>query len=245
MTWDQYWYGDVWMVEAFRRAERHRIERMNQTLWLQGRYFYDALCGASPVFRDFAKHGTKPIPYLEKPYPLFEEEEKESQVKDGQQVTCGGIIVGVKKMNTKSGNMAILTIEDINGTFDVMIFNRGYTKYRDYLVEDNLVTVRGKLSIRDGKSPVVIAEAIIPWEKKEEEEPKRENQKLYLRFNTQNEEVYNNVKKITASYPGQTQVIIKCSASNKAFSFNTKVEINNYLKNELIGLLGEENVIIK
>ena len=175
----------------------------------------------------------------------FEEEEKESQVKDGQQVTCGGIIVGVKKMNTKSGNMAILTIEDINGTFDVMIFNRGYTKYRDYLVEDNLVTIRGKLSIRDGKSPVVIAEAIIPWEKKTEEEPKRENQKLYLRFNTQNEEVYNNVRKITASYPGQAQVIVKCSASNKAFSFNTKVEINNYLKNELIGLLGEENVIIK
>ena len=175
----------------------------------------------------------------------FEEEEKESQVKDGQQVACGGIIVGVKKMNTKSGNMAILTIEDINGTFDVMIFNKGYMKYRDLLMEDNLVTIRGKLSIRDGKSPVVIAEAIIPWEKKTEEEPKRENQKLYLRFNTQNEEVYNNVKKITASYPGQTQVIIKCSASNKAFSFNTKVEINNYLKNELIGLLGEENVIIK
>lgn len=175
----------------------------------------------------------------------FEEEEKESQVKDGQQVTCGGIIVGVKKMNTKSGNMAILTIEDINGTFDVMIFNRGYTKYRDYLIEDNLVTIRGKLSIRDGKSPVVIAEAIIPWEKKEDDEPKCENQKLYLRFNTQNEEVYNNVRKITASYPGQAQVIVKCSASNKAFSFNTKVEINNYLKNELIGLLGEENVIIK
>ena len=175
----------------------------------------------------------------------FEEEEKESQVKDGQQVACGGIIVGVKKMNTKSGNMAILTIEDINGTFDVMIFNKGYMKYRDLLMEDNLVTIRGKLSIRDGKSPVVIAEAIIPWEKKTKEEPKRENQKLYLRFNTQNEEVYNNVKKITASYPGQTQVIIKCSASNKAFSFNTKVEINNYLKNELIGLLGEENVIIK
>lgn len=81
MTWDQYWYGDVWMVEAFRRAERHRIERMNQTFWLQGRYFYDALCGASPVFRDFVKRGTKPIPYLEKPYLLFEEEEKEKTQK--------------------------------------------------------------------------------------------------------------------------------------------------------------------
>ena len=42
-----------------------------------------------------------------------EEEQSESQVKDGQQVTCGGIITSSKKMNTKSGNMAILTIEDI------------------------------------------------------------------------------------------------------------------------------------
>lgn len=65
------------MVEAFREAERHRIERMNQSFWLQGRYFYDALCGASPIFRDFAKRGTRPVPYLEKPYPMFEKENKE------------------------------------------------------------------------------------------------------------------------------------------------------------------------
>ena len=68
---------------------------------------------------------------------------------------------------------------------------------------------------------------------------------MYLRFDTQNVDLYNKVKKISASYPGQAQVIIKCTSTNKAFSFNTKVEINNYLTNEFIGLLGEENVVIK
>lgn len=70
------------MVEAFREAERRRIERTNYNFWLQGRYFYDALCGASPVFRDFVKRGTRPAPYLEKPYPLFKEEKSEKAEKD-------------------------------------------------------------------------------------------------------------------------------------------------------------------
>lgn len=72
-----------------------------------------------------------------------------------------------------------------------------------------------------------------------------QNSTVYLRFDTKDIDLYDKVKKITSSYPGKSSVIIKCTSSNKAFSFNTKVDVNNYLKNELIGLLGEENVIIK
>ena len=85
----------------------------------------------------------------------------------------------------------------------------------------------------------------MPWAKKEEEHKGDDNRKVYLRFDTQDENVYNKVKQTTADHPGQAQIIIKCTSTNKAFSFNTKVDINNYLINELIGLLGEENVIIK
>lgn len=173
-----------------------------------------------------------------------EVEEKESLVKDGQPVLGGGIITSVKKLNSKSGSMAIFSIEDIYGSYDVMIFSKFYTKYKDLIQEDNLVTVRGRLSIREGKSPIVIAEVVLPWERNQEER-KDDTRKLYLRFDTTNLDVYNSVKKIEASYPGQSQVIVKCTASNKAFSFSSKVEINNYLLNELIGLLGEENVIVK
>ena len=172
-----------------------------------------------------------------------EEVESQSQVKDGQAVTGGGIITAVKKIATKTGNMAFLTIEDIYGTFDVMLFSKMYSKYKDIAVEDNLITVKGKLSIRDGKSPVVLAESIIPWEKKDEQ-PK-DTRKMYLRFNTQDIGVYNNVKKIASTYTGDVPVVIKCSQTGKAFSFNTKVDINNYILNELTGLLGEGNVIVK
>lgn len=175
----------------------------------------------------------------------FEEktEEDNNFVKDGQSVIGGGIIKAVKKITTKSGNMAFLTIEDLYGTFDVMLFSKLFNRYKDIAVEDGLVTIKGKISIRDGKSPCVIAEAIIPWDKGEKQGDS--NVKVYLRFNTQDPTTYNKVKSIASSYPGNTQVIVRCTASGNVFSFNIKVEVNNYLTNELIGLLGEENVVVK
>ena len=69
--------------------------------------------------------------------------------------------------------------------------------------------------------------------------------KLYLRFDTKNPDVYAKVKAIVSTYPGQSQIVVKCLSSGTAFAFSSKVDVNNYLINELIGLLGESNVIIK
>lgn len=166
------------------------------------------------------------------------------QVKDGQPVTGGGVITAIKKIMTKSGNMAFLTIEDIYGSFDVMLFAKLYTKFKDVAVEDGLITVRGRISVRPGKTPCVIAEHIIPWDKVGDESTLNEK-KLYLRFDTKDIDIYDRVKNIIASYPGKSQVVIKCNSTSQAFAFSTKVTLNNYLENELIGLLGEKNVIIR
>ena len=166
----------------------------------------------------------------------------EPQVHDGMSVTGGGVITAIKKIMTKTGNMAFLTIEDIYGNYDVMLFSKNYAKFKDIVVEDNLITVRGRLSIRDGKSPVVVADTIIPWEKKSEEVV--QEKKIYLRFDTGDIDTYNKVKTIASSYPGKNQIVIKCTSTGKVFSFNAKIDINNYVENELVGLLGEKNVVI-
>lgn len=176
---------------------------------------------------------------------LIQSEESDNFVVDGQHIVGGGIIKAVKKIMTKSGNMAFMTIEDLDGTFEVMVFSKLYTKYKDLIVEDALVTVKGRVSIRDGKSPTILAESIIPWERVDAPQEVNKEQKVYLRFDMQDIDIYNSVKRIAASYPGQSSVIIKCSSTGKAYEFNTKVEVNNYLTNELIGLLGEKNVVIK
>lgn len=63
-------------------AYKKRIEDRNQEFWLQGRYFYDALCCTSPLFRDLLKDN-KPLPYTEKPYGFEDtksEEEKQKEI---------------------------------------------------------------------------------------------------------------------------------------------------------------------
>lgn len=75
MTYEQYWYGDVWMVVAYREADKRRKERKNAELHLMGMYFYEALCDVSPILHAFAKNGTKPIPYRTTPYELSAKKE--------------------------------------------------------------------------------------------------------------------------------------------------------------------------
>lgn len=78
MPYDLFWDGDCRLVEAYRRAEELRQRMTNQHLWLQGLYFYEALCDVSPVLRAFAKKGVKPSPYPNEPYPLTKEQKEES-----------------------------------------------------------------------------------------------------------------------------------------------------------------------
>jgi DNA polymerase-3 subunit alpha len=166
------------------------------------------------------------------------------QVHDGQSVVCGGIIVEVSKKLKNNKEMCFIKIEDLYGTIEVAFFGRVYTKYKSMIEEDKLVTVKGKISLRNGNVSV-IADDMFHWKKKEEEESVPTGQKLYLRFDTKNIDVYNKIMKTLQSYSGDCDVIIKCTTLNKAFALNLKVEGNNYLLNELYGIIGTDNVVLK
>jgi hypothetical protein len=70
MTPEQYWDGDPTLVKYYRKAAEIKKESRNEELWLQGMYIYEALCNVSPVLHAYAKKGTKPHPYSEKPYAI-------------------------------------------------------------------------------------------------------------------------------------------------------------------------------
>lgn len=90
MTYDEFWNQDVRLVEAYRKAAELRDKRRNREMWLQGMYFYEALCDASPLFRFSMKKGTvKPEPYVKEPYPITEaevkaREEREARLREEQ-----------------------------------------------------------------------------------------------------------------------------------------------------------------
>lgn len=84
MSYDQYWNEDCTLVRHYRKADAIRRERLNSEAWLQGAYIYDALCSVSPVLHAFAKNGTKPNPYPDKPYALNEASSKYRMVDEEQ-----------------------------------------------------------------------------------------------------------------------------------------------------------------
>ena len=80
MTAEQYWDADPALAKYYRRADEMRLERKNQELWLQGMYIYEAICDASPILHSFAKKGTKPHPYTDKPYSLTDKQRKQETI---------------------------------------------------------------------------------------------------------------------------------------------------------------------
>lgn len=81
--------------------------------------------------------------------------------KDGQQVRYAGIITSIKKKYTKSNKiMAFITIEDLYGTAEIIAFENAYLKSEKSLVEENIVLVEGRLSIREDDRTTIIANSI-------------------------------------------------------------------------------------
>lgn len=83
MSYDDFWYKDVRLVEYYRKSHELQLRRENEARWMQGLYIYEALCDASPLFRLSLKKGiVKPEPYVKEPYPITEQEVQERKARE-------------------------------------------------------------------------------------------------------------------------------------------------------------------
>ena len=84
-----------------------------------------------------------------------------TRYKDGQFVKYAGIISSIKKKYTKSNKlMAFVTIEDLYGTAEIIVFENAYQKAANLLMVDNVVLVDGRLSIREDEDVKIVAREI-------------------------------------------------------------------------------------
>ncbi len=87
---------------------------------------------------------------------------------DGEIVRIGGIIINIKTIKTKKGDlMAFVTLEDQHRTVEIIIFSSVYAAVQELLVEDNTVIIQGRVK-RDENSVKILADTIVPIEKAEE-----------------------------------------------------------------------------
>jgi DNA polymerase-3 subunit alpha len=83
-------------------------------------------------------------------------------------VRIGGLVQSIKSIKTKRGDsMAFVTVEDLHGSVEVIVFSRVYAAVSDLLVEDQPVLVQGQLQ-REEQNVRILAETIIAMDKAEE-----------------------------------------------------------------------------
>ena len=90
------------------------------------------------------------------------------EMTDGRAVRVGGIIRAMRVITTRKGDrMAFVTIEDMGGSVEVIVFSRLYARVRDILEEDRAIVVQGTVE-NEENSARLLAEQVVPIEKVEE-----------------------------------------------------------------------------
>ena len=170
---------------------------------------------------------------------IVDEETEEAAVKDGMKVVVGGLVTGKVVKTTRSNQlMAFITLEDLMGSVEVIVFPKNYEADRDLLSEDSKIFIKGRVSLGDEPVGKLVCEQVIPFSKV----PRQ----LWLQF--EDKETYQakegTILSILKESEGQDSVVIylKKERAKKILPANWKVEASRELLEKLIGQLGEINV---
>ncbi len=170
----------------------------------------------------------------------LDEETNASRVTDGAHAVIGGMITGRTIKYTKTNKtMAFLTVEDLVGTVEVVVFPRDYERNIQYLAEDRKIFVSGRVSCEDDRPSKLICEKIWPFE----EVP----QELWVQFADMREyrdrepELFGLLR---AAEEGKDYVVIyvRSERAVRRLGENWTVRAEGELTDRLSELLGKENV---
>ena len=169
---------------------------------------------------------------------------------DGKRVKVVGIVESINKKFTKNQKiMEFVKFEDLYGTMELIVFPQKYEQYSDILNEDEILIVTGRLNIIEGEDPKILVDniqsikSISSVEKLDETEPK-----LFLRI-TKNMPSYilDKVKPILLNSKGNTQsnIFFEEKKQNYLLGNEFRISCEDDTIDELVSLLGRENVVLK
>ncbi len=166
--------------------------------------------------------------------------EEAERIRDGQQITIGGIIVEKKNKITRNNNMmAFLSLEDLYGAVECIVFPATFERYNKYLNEDAVVVVEGKISSSEVEDTKIIVEKISPLNK-------IKTDKLYIKLSLDCKPgAFNYIKQVLGKYPGETPVYVYMEKDEKTVVADKSLWINSNNKElivELQRLLGKDSI---
>ena len=185
------------------------------------------------------------LPILEKNVTAYskefaiDDETGKSSVEDGKMVIIGGMIVDKTIKYTKNNQMmAFLTLEDLLGTIEVIVFPRDYEKYRNYIEQDAKVLIRGRAQVEEEKDAKLICSEIHGFD-----ETKKE---MWIQFPTKEEfeERQQELFDAISDMDGEDGVVIYIASPKamKRLPANWNISVNVYSIQKLKEIFGEDNV---
>lgn len=169
----------------------------------------------------------------------LDEDTGRTKVYEGAREVIGGMITSKTIKYTKQNKvMAFITLEDLAGAVEVVVFPRDYEKNQQYLIEDAKVFIRGRVSEEDEAASKLICEKVIPFE-----QTKRELWLQYADKETYLAKEAELLDMLRAS-DGQDAVVIYCKKEKavKRLTANRSVNADKLLLNKLTNYLGESCV---
>lgn len=172
-------------------------------------------------------------------FVLDEESGTARGITDDEKAMIGGIITAKNVKYTKQNKaMAFLTVEDLYGSVEVIVFPREYERYHLLMQEEQKVFIRGRVSAEEDKNGKLICEKIYSFD-----DARRE---LWIQFADREtfEQQENETLALLSGSDGQDQVVIYLAKEHamKRLGANMTVFANNKLVNELNKKLGEKNI---
>lgn len=168
-----------------------------------------------------------------------EEESGAIRVTDNMHVVVGGMIAAKTVKYTRNNQaMAFLTVEDLTGSVEIIVFPKDYERYNRFLNDEEKIFVVGHATVEEEQDGKVICERIVPFDDTRKE--------LWLQFPTKSDfaEKEQQVYEILRDSDGNDEVVIYISdvKAFKRLPRNRAVGINSVLLARLTEFLGEKNV---
>ena len=167
------------------------------------------------------------------------DEEGNTIAKDNTTTIVGGMIDTITLKTTRNGKtMAFITLEDLYGVMEILIFPNVLERYRYMLKENEKIFVKGKVSIGDDEQGKLICDQIISFDKVPRE--------LWIQFKDKNEYMLkeNELLEFIRNSDGNDTLIIYCKAEKvkKVFPRNMRINADADMINQLSEKYGADNV---
>lgn len=226
-------------IEEFSKSELLQMEKEMTGLYLSGH----------PMDRYNA--------YVEKAgcaktYELIDAQKNDaSRYKDNSDVTLCGIIthITIKQTRANKANMAFVTLEDLYGTIEAILFPNVFAKFQQYITDGSVIAVSGTLSVEEEKEPKILVNTVfkpsldnIP----PQQSSKKKRRGLFLKFKNSSVPELDRVKNLMSIFDGNFPVYFYFEDTGKyqLQDRNSFVLLNDTMTAELKNILGDKNVVL-